>query len=171
MRILLSVLLLAAAVGAQTPRRAPGFSLPDSNGQQTDLADYRGKIVLVDIMKTDCAHCGSFARKLEQAQKDYPGKVVVLAIAPAPDNPTTVAKFTAANGVTYPILFDCGQAVYSYVRPNPLRPTIELPRLYIVGPDGMILRDFAYGPQTMEFFEGRGLWTELDRIVAAPKKK
>ena len=35
-------------------RRAPGFSLPDLNHKQYDLGDYRGRVVLIDIMKTDC---------------------------------------------------------------------------------------------------------------------
>jgi peroxiredoxin len=159
------VLLAAAVVSAQGLRRAPGFSLPDTNNQQQDLADYRGKVVIVDFMKTDCQHCGAFSRILEQVKTRYGGKVVVLSIAPAPDSPMTVAQFRSKYGVTYPILFDCGQTTFSYVRPNPLNPAIELPHFYIVGPDGLILKDFVFGPKTAEIFQGRELFAELDRIL------
>jgi len=159
------VLLAAAVVSAQGPRRAPGFSLPDSNNQQQDLADYRGKVVIVDFMKTDCEHCGVFSQVLEQVKNRYRSQVVVLSIAPAPDNPTTIAQFRAKNRITYPILFDCGQAAFSYIRPSPLNPAIKLPRIFIVGPDGFILRDFEFGPQTAEVFRGQALFTELDRIL------
>ncbi len=148
-------------------RRAPGFSLPSSGNRQEDLAEYRGKIVLVDIMKTDCAHCGSFSKILQQAKIRYGGKVVVLAIAPAPDNPTTVAKFIEANKITYPILFDCGQVVYSYVQ----SPSVSMPRLYIVNPEGYIVKEYVYGPETQDVFEGKGLFTELDRLLGGAAAK
>ena len=51
---LAGVILLGAAAasleaaGELSNRRAPGFSLPDSNINYHDLGDYRGKIVLVD---------------------------------------------------------------------------------------------------------------------------
>ena len=40
------------AAGELSNRRAPGFSLPDSNINYHDLGDYRGKVVLVDFIKT-----------------------------------------------------------------------------------------------------------------------
>ena len=49
MRTFISFLLCAAALfaGDQAGRRAPGFALPDSTMKFHDLADYRGKIVLI----------------------------------------------------------------------------------------------------------------------------
>ncbi len=163
-------MLCAALLPGQTKRRAPGFSLPSSGDRQEDLGDYRGKIVLIDIMKTDCEHCGVFARILQKAVFRYGSKIAVLSIAPAPDNQTTVAKFISDNKVGYPILFDCGQVVYSYVRPNPLNPRIELPHLYIVDREGDILKDLIFGPETEEVFRGEGLFKELDRILAPSPK-
>jgi peroxiredoxin len=164
------VLLIAALLPGQMNRRAPGFSLPSSANRQIDLGDYRGKVVLIDIMKTDCAHCGPFARLLEQAKTRYGDRIAVLSIAPAPDNPTTAAKFIEANKITFPILYDCGQVVFSYVQPSPMRPAVTLPHLYIVGRDGMILRDVLYGADTIEIFEEKGLEQELDRILAPAAK-
>jgi peroxiredoxin len=169
MRLFFTAIALVASAGlltAQMSRRAPGFSLPSSDNRQVDLAEYRGKFVLVDIMKTDCAHCGPFSKVLERAKVSYGGKIAVLAIAPAPDNPTTAAKFIAANKITYPILFDCGQAVYSYVR----SPSVSMPRLYIVNPEGDIVKEYAYGPESTDVFEGNGLFTELDRLLGIGSK-
>jgi peroxiredoxin len=168
--IAIGIMLCAALLPGQTKRRAPGFSLPSSGDRQEDLGDYRGKIVLIDIMKTDCPHCGAFARILQQALFRYGNKIAVLSIAPAPDSPATAAKFISDNKVTFPILFDCGQAVYSYVRPNPLNPRVELPHLYIVDREGYILKDLVFGPETEEVFRGEGLFKELDRILGPASK-
>jgi len=106
-------------------------------------------------MKTDCPHCGAFARILQQALFRYGNKIAVLSIAPAPDSPATAAKFISDNKLTFPILFDCGQVVYSYVRPNPLNPRVELPHLYIVDREGYILKDLVFGPETEEVSAAR----------------
>jgi peroxiredoxin len=174
MRLFSIVLGLCACVTllpAQAQRRAPGFSLPSSWNKQIDLADYRGKIVLIDIMKTECAHCGVFAGVLEKVKARYGDKVAVLAIAPAPDNPTTVAKFVADHKVTFPILYDCGQAVFSYVLPDPLHPSVSLPHLYIVNPEGYIAREWVIGPVTEEIFRGEGLFPILDQMLGAKASK
>ncbi len=163
--ISLTIALCAGIAAGQGPRRAPGFALPAADNRLFDLADYRGKVVLIDFMKTDCAHCGPFAQQLERVKNQYGDKIAVLSIVPAPDSPVTVSKFTAVNKVTFPILFDCGQVTFSYIRPNPLNPSIELPRLYIVGPDGMILRDYLFGPNTQEIFRGGQLFKELAAIL------
>ena len=59
MRYFIGLLASAAllfASGELSGRRAPGFSLPDLQGQQHDLQDYRGKIVIVDIIQTTFPH-------------------------------------------------------------------------------------------------------------------
>jgi len=49
------------AAGELSGRRAPGFSLMDMNFKQYDSQDYRGKILLIDIMQTTCPHCAMFS--------------------------------------------------------------------------------------------------------------
>jgi len=163
----LALVLSAGLLPGQALRRAPGFTLPTPDGRLFDLADYRGKIVLLDLMKTDCPHCGPFARILEQAKTKYGDKVEVLSVVAIPDSADNVAAFISANKITFPILLDCGQMMFSYLRPNPARPVVEFPHLYIIGPTGMILRDYGYSPETQEIFTGQRLFQELDQILGS----
>ena len=169
--LLCSVCLLAA--GELSGRRAPGFSLPDSNLKQYDLGDYRGKIVLVDIMQTACPHCQVFVRTLEEVKAKYGLKVAILTVVTPPDTIDTVRQFVARNFVTTPVLFDCGQMAASYLKVTPQNPRIVLPHLFIIDGEGMIRNHYAY-EGNKEIFEGKALFAELDRMLApppAPRKK
>jgi len=168
--VLLGVAALFAADNAN--RRAPGFALPDSKMQVYDLADYRGKLVILEFMQTTCPHCAAFAGILNEVQQRYGDRVAILAVAnSAQDNQNTVAQYISGHQVRYPILFDAGQMAYSYF----LSPSFDNPHIYLIDANGIIRSDFGYGPMAKEIFEGKGLFAEIDRLLAggaaAPRKK
>ncbi len=152
-------------------RRAPGFSLPDSQLKRYDLLDYRGKWVLIDFMKSDCPHCMALAKILEQVQSKYgSGKVAIFEILIAPpENQVTAAKFKAESKSTANILFDQGQMTASYFNMTPSRPSFDTPHLFLIDPQGMIVRDWGYSDQTKEILEGKALFGELDAAMAGKK--
>ena len=168
MRTLLLIALSAGcslAAGELSNRRAPGFSLPDSNFKQYDPQDYRGKLLLIEIMQTSCPHCARFSAILEEVRSKYGAKVAILSIVNPPDNQATVAKYIADHNIKVPILFDCGQAAASYVRATPQNPSLSIPHVFLIDPEGVIRKDFRYGPDTKEIFEGTGLFSEVDRLL------
>jgi peroxiredoxin len=163
----LAILLAGSLVAADelSGRRAPGFSLPDLNLKQHDLADYRGKVVVLDFMKTDCPHCRTLARLLEEVKAKYGYKVAVLSVVTPPDTQNTVLTFIQTNFVTTPVLFDCGQMAASYLKVTPQNPTIDLPHLFIIDGEGTIRHDYAFAPNR-ELFENKGLFKVLDAMLA-----
>jgi peroxiredoxin len=154
------------AAGELSNRRAPGFSLPDLNLRQHDLADYRGRVVLIDIMRTQCPHCEVLSRTLEKVKQRYGEKVAILSVVNPPDNQDTVRAYIRRNNVTVPVLFDCGQMAASYLKATPQRPSFDVPHLFIIDGNGWIRNDYEYGPQTRAVFEGKALFAELDRLLA-----
>jgi peroxiredoxin len=167
---LLASTVLLFASGELSGRRAPGFSLPDLHGQQHDLADYRGKIVLIDIIQTTCPHCQKLADVLEKEVSKYGGKVAVLTFAIPRDTQATVAQFVAQHKITTPVLFDCGQASASYLLVTPQKPTVNVPHLFLIDGNGMIRNDFGYEFDTRNIFEGDGLDLEIDKLLGGPAK-
>jgi peroxiredoxin len=167
----LTVLLIvpAARPGQPAGRRAPGFALPDRNMQFHDLADYRGKVVLLDIMVTSCPNCQTLARTLEKLKASYGDKIAVLSVVNPPDNPNTVAAFIENLKITSPILFDCGQMAGSYLRPDPKNPRIHVPHLFVIDQAGLIRYDFGHTEK--EIFEGKGLPEIIDRLLGANASK
>lgn len=177
LRLLASLLVVAYAAwgaGELSGRRAPGFALPDLNLNYHDLADLRGRVVLIEIMQTSCPNCKTLTANLEKAKKKYGNKIAVLHIVNPPDNQTTVKSFMAENGVTSPMLFDCGQVTASYMMITPQRPTLHVPHLFVIDQNGFIKNDFAHSDATRNILEGAGLATEIDKLLTvapAPKKK
>lgn len=157
---------LLPAQGSLSNRRAPGFSLPDAEMRQHDLADYRGRIVLLDIMRTQCPQCVTLSRTLERVKQRYGDKVAVLSIVNPPDNIDMVRAYVRENKITTPVLFDCGQVAASYMKATPQRPTVNVPHLFVIDATGWIRHDYAYAPENKPIFEGRGLFPILDRLLA-----
>src|SRR5262249_35333823 len=117
--IWLSVLCAASllAVGELSNRRAPSFSLPDMRGNQHDILDYRGKVLILDFMKTNCPHCAAISGVLEEVQQKYGDRLAVLSVVNYPeDGPETVSKYIAGLKIATPVLFDCGSVAVSYLR-------------------------------------------------------
>jgi thiol-disulfide isomerase/thioredoxin len=164
--ILASLLCVAALVAADANanRRAPGWALFDSRMQVHDLADYRGKLVILEFMQTTCPHCAAFAPVLNEVQQKYGERVAILAVANSQqDNRTTVAQYVSGHQVRYPILFDAGQMAYSYF----LSQSFDNPHIFLIDGNGIIKSDFGYGPMSKEIFEGKALFAEIDKLLAA----
>lgn len=162
---LLIVLACTAVLGfgQLSGRRAPGFSLPDMNIHRYDPQDYRGKWLLIDFMKTQCPHCQALAKSLERAKARYGNRLAILSIViTPPENQSTVSAFIRENKVTFPILFDQGQVAASYFQATPSNDRFDTPHLFVVDPNGMIVKDF---PQ----YEGADLNRQLDALMSAHK--
>ena len=169
MRFLVALVVCAgslfAGAGELSGRRAPGFALPDSQIRYHDLQDYRGRIVILEFMQTNCPHCATLGEILEKVKAKYPGKVSVLAIVNPPSNQTTVGQYIAGHKLTYPILFDCGQMAGSYLAVNG-NTSVTVPHIFIIDAQGTIAYDYGYDVLNRDIFEGNGLFTLIDRMLA-----
>jgi len=139
--ILISALTLIAA-GSYSNRRAPGFSLMDSHFRQHDIQDYRGKAVIVDFMQTGCPVCNALADVMAEVSTKYGDKLAILSVVTLPDNFTEADKFTARHKANWPVLFDSGQVMMSYLK---LQPTgdmnVHFPHLFLIDINGIIKND------------------------------
>ena len=158
------------AGGALSGRRAPGFSLPDSKLQQHDLYDYRGKVILLEIMQTSCPSCQTLTAELERIKTKYAGKLAVLSVVNPPDNMNTVKAYITSHAVTGPMLFDMGQMAASYLKVTPQNPRIHLPHLFLIDGDGMIRNDWAE-QEAVDAAKGAIVEAEVDRLLSGKSAK
>lgn len=147
-------------------RRAPGFALPDLNYNHFyDLQDYRGKVLVIDFMKTSCPHCMLLTTTLEAVKQKYGDKIGILEVVLPPDSAATVSEYISKHKVTVPIVFDQGQMTVSYFNARPDRANIDVPHIFIVDKNGMIRADFSYNDENRTIFEGPGLYPVIDKLL------
>jgi peroxiredoxin len=167
----LAALILAgsfAQAQSLSNRRAPSFSLPDSNLKQQDILDYRGKWLLLEFIQTDCASCKDIGKKLDAVKKKYPGKVEMLSLVLTPPaTQQTVAQYVNETKITSPVLFDYGTVALSYFRPTPQNPNFDAPHVFAIDPQGNIVNDWSLGSLVRPEFIA-----DLEKLVsAAPSSK
>jgi len=158
--------LCMSGAGELSGRRAPSFTLPDAGYQFHDIADYRGKVILLDIMKPGCENCEKLGRMLDEIQARFADQAVVLSVVNPPETPATVSAYVGRTGTKAQFLFDCGQMVASYLRPSPLRPTIHVPHLFLIDPEGMIAND--YGEVEAGELTVDQVAAEVERVFSQP---
>ena len=151
------------AAGDYSNRRAPGFSLADSHYQQHDTQDYRGKVLIVDIMLTTCPVCTKLADTLVAVQKKYGDQVGILSILTLPDTFQTGDKFAAEHKIQWPVLFDSGQVLMSYLKVTPANPQVHFPHLFVIDKEGTIRNDFEGADEQMLTLDG--LSKEIDKLL------
>ena len=128
---------------------APDFTLPDADGKQVSLADYRGRRVIVYFypaaMTPGCTkEACDFRDNL--ASLDGAG-IDVVGISP--DKPEKLAKFREAQQLTFPLLSDPSRSVleaYGAYGEKTLygKKTVGVIRSTVwIGPDGKVKRHWA----------------------------
>ena len=95
-----------------TPQPAADFRLPSLSGGEVSLADFRGRLVLLNFWATWCEPCRREMPGLEHLARRYRDRgLTVLAINEDDDGGARAARFVARYALTYPVLLDRDSAV------------------------------------------------------------
>lgn len=111
------------------------FSLTDLQGRTVRLADYRGKVVLIDFWATWCEPCMAGIAKIEAMRERFSGKgvEVLLVSIDEPQREPAVRAAVVGQGWKSRVLLDPDTAFADRVNPNR-----DMPFTLIVGRDGRV---------------------------------
>src|SRR6185312_2314317 len=109
---LASIVFAADSSGTRAPlqpakerKAAPEFALQDSSGQTMELAEYRGKIVLLDFWATWCTGCKKEIPWFSEFQKAYgPQGFAVVGVSMDEGGWKVLKPFLAENHIPYRML-------------------------------------------------------------------
>jgi len=110
---------------------APDWRLTDADGKVHSLADYRGKVVVMDFWATWCGPCAEVMPRMQKLHEKLAGKGVVVFGVNAWEKSDPVAAMKKKR-LTYDLLLKGEDLAGPYK-------ITTLPVVYIVGADGKII--------------------------------
>jgi thiol-disulfide isomerase/thioredoxin len=134
------------------PAATGGWTLGDK--QRAILADYKGKIVVLDFYATWCEPCRAETPHLVQLQKEYQQQglqVVGLNVGGADDR-DQVPAFAREFGIQYPLGFPDDEFADQYLGDNQ-----NIPQAFVFDRNGRLVKRF------IGYSESSG--AELERVV------
>ena len=137
-QFLLSTLLLAAAPRAPAqPLKpwagviTPPLELADVEGKTHRLADYRGRVVLVNFWATWCKPCRDEMPSIERLRASLQGQPFTVLAVNVGESAEKAREFAATMPLGFPLLLDRD------TRTSRAWGARILPATFLIGPDGV----------------------------------
>jgi len=144
-----------AKADGQFPQ-APGFSLTSLSGNQINLKNYRGKVVLLDFWATWCGPCRLEIPGFVQLQNKYGSQGLKIVGVSMDDGPRPVRQFYQDFHMNYPVVMGTDKLGELYGG------ILGLPTSFLIGRDGRIYAKHV-GLTDMGVFE-----SEIKELLAVP---
>ena len=92
---------LALKAQGPVPRPAPELRIVEASGRTTMLSGYRGRVVLLAFISTQCVHCQAASKVFEELSHEFTGRLQVSEVAF--DEGADPAEFSKRFGLTFPV--------------------------------------------------------------------
>ncbi len=160
----------AATVKAESGRKkAPDFTLKDSNGKTVNLADYKGKVVLLNFWATWCGPCKIEIPWFIDFEQKYKDKgFAVVGVSMDEDGWNAVKPYLSESHINYRVLLgnDSVGTLYGGVD--------SLPTTFVIDQDGRIAATHIglvsksdYQTEIVQLLEGKRADPVVERTSAA----
>ncbi|MBI3653092.1 MAG: TlpA family protein disulfide reductase [Acidobacteria bacterium] len=108
---------------------APAFALKDAKGKTVRLADFKGKVVLINFWATWCAPCQKEMPELVKLQKKYAAQgLQILGVTYEAEKPAVLNRLAQKFKINYPFLLGTEELAQQYHVEDALPTTIIVDR-------------------------------------------
>lgn len=108
--------------------KAPDFTLKSNSGENLQLSDFRGQIVVINFWATWCGPCRQEMPKLDALYKRYQRAGLVMWGVNVEDDPSLADKLLKENPVSFPILYDVSSTVSELYKVDAMPTTVIVDR-------------------------------------------
>jgi peroxiredoxin len=137
-----------ASAAVEVGKEMPDFTMTDTEGKEHKLADYRGKIVILDFASQHCPYSRGADPAINALAQKYAGQeVVLLAIDSHADTaPEEIQKYREETKLSFPILKDVDNAYADVVGAK------RTPEMFVIDKEGKLAYHGAFdnrrGPES-----------------------
>jgi peroxiredoxin len=129
-----------SAIPVKVDYPAPELALTNLEGNPASLADYRGKVVLVNLWATWCPPCKEEMPALETFYRKHAGDGFTIISVNDGDPTADVVQFVKDYGLTFPVWLDP-----TYTATEKAFKTLNLPSSFVIDRDGQIVLSWVGG--------------------------
>jgi peroxiredoxin len=129
-----------AGPGLPLDSPAPALCLPGLDGSTTDLAAFRGSVVVLNFWASWCPPCVHEMPSLEGLHRALGSEGLVVIGVSVDEDERALRSFVEEQGITFPILRDPGGR-----KADTAYRALEFPTTFVIDRDG-ILRSRYVGP-------------------------
>lgn len=138
-----------AGICTAKPKTAPlDFVVKDMNGGDVKLADYKGKVVMLNFWATWCGPCKVEIPMFTELQTKYKDQGLAFLGISVDDAPEQLRPFAQEYRMNYPVLIGDGRDDVQ----NAFGPMFGIPVTLLIARDGTICTRYL-GPRPKERFE------------------
>lgn len=137
--------------------KAPSFSLMNLDGDQVALADFEGKVIVVEFWATWCPPCRESLPATNKLFRKYRDRGLAAVAIAVQDQPDQVADFVREKSIDIPVLMDDGAVSQVYgVR--------GIPAMFFINRAGLVTNELeGYRPSVDREIESR-----VEELLAEP---
>jgi thiol-disulfide isomerase/thioredoxin len=141
--------------------KTPAFKLPDLDGAEHTLAEFKGKVVVVNFWATWCEPCRAEMPSMQKLADQFgPDKLVILGVNYQEGEPR-IRRFLQQNPIKFTVLMDRdGATTKAWI-------TRIFPTSLIIAPDGRI-RHLVVGEYD---WESRAMADTITKLLLTTAKK
>ncbi len=134
--------------GPNVGAEAMNFSATGIDKQTLQLAQFRGKPVVLNFWATWCGPCSAEMPNIEKVYQQHQNDVVILAVNQG-ESAEQVSGYADIYRLHYPLLLD------QHMQTGNLYHVIALPTTVFIDAKGVIQEVHIGGPMSVDFIEGR----------------
>jgi thiol-disulfide isomerase/thioredoxin len=121
----------------KNPEMAPPLQARDLSGTVVSMADWNGKVVLVNFWATWCPPCREEIPELISIQMQFKDRLQIIGVSEDDDPPEKVLKFAQQMGINYPIVMSTPELIAAYGG------VPALPTSFVIDTQGRVVQKHA----------------------------
>lgn len=139
--------------------KAPAFTVRNLKGQRVQLADYKGKVVILNLWATWCGPCRVEMPGMENLYRRYRSQgLEILAVSLDKGSSDKVQTFADEYRLSFPVLMDSDREVEGKYH------TLTIPTTFVIDKKGMIVAEV----EGAKHWESEETFKAVEYLLKAP---